>query len=111
MDRQRRTVNPMIVPGSLQLALLFLKAGPAGGSTVASTALESGHSSLIEKPKNWRRRCDRRSLLPAGRPASSSGSLREAITGGTGAYQTAHGQVKITAQTTNEVPVTLYVIL
>jgi hypothetical protein len=34
-----------------------------------------------------------------------------AITGGTGAYQTAHGQVKITATTTNEVPITLYLIL
>jgi hypothetical protein len=33
-----------------------------------------------------------------------------AITGGTGAYQTAHGQVKITASATNEVPITLYLI-
>jgi hypothetical protein len=111
MDRQRRTVNPPTASARYNFLYASFKAGPAGGSTVASTALESGHSSLIEKPKNWRRRCDRRSLLPAGRPASSSGSLREAITGGTGAYQTAHGQVKITAQTTNEVPVTLYVIL
>jgi hypothetical protein len=39
------------------------------------------------------------------------GTFFLAITGGTGAYQTAHGQVKITATATNEVPVTLYVIL
>ena len=39
------------------------------------------------------------------------GTFYLAITGGTGAYQTAHGQVKITATTTNEVPITLYLIL
>jgi hypothetical protein len=39
------------------------------------------------------------------------GTFFLAITGGTGAYQTAHGQVKITATTTNQVPITLYLIL
>ena len=39
------------------------------------------------------------------------GTFFLAITGGTGTYQTAHGQVKITATTTNEVPITVYVIL
>ena len=39
------------------------------------------------------------------------GTFLLAITGGTGAYQTAHGQVKITATATNQVPITLYVIL
>src|SRR5215211_2129710 len=43
--------------------------------------------------------------------AAGPGTFFLAITGGTGAYQTAHGQVKITATATNEVPVTLYVIL
>jgi hypothetical protein len=43
--------------------------------------------------------------------SAGPGTFFLAITGGTGAYQTAHGQVKITATTTNEVPVTLYVIL
>jgi hypothetical protein len=44
-------------------------------------------------------------------PTAGPGTFFLAITGGTGAYQTAHGQVKITATTTNEVPVTLYLIL
>ena len=39
------------------------------------------------------------------------GTFSLAITGGTGAYQTAHGQVKITATSTSEVPITLYLIL
>jgi hypothetical protein len=39
------------------------------------------------------------------------GTFFLAVTGGTGAYQTAHGQVKITATSTNEVPITLYLIL
>jgi hypothetical protein len=43
--------------------------------------------------------------------AAGPGTFFLAITGGTGAYQTAHGQMKITATTTNEVPVTLYLIL
>jgi hypothetical protein len=38
------------------------------------------------------------------------GTFSLAITGGTGAYQTAHGQVKITATSTSEVPITLYLI-
>jgi hypothetical protein len=38
------------------------------------------------------------------------GTYLLAITGGTGAYQTAHGQVKITATATNEVPITVYLI-
>ena len=38
------------------------------------------------------------------------GTFFLAITGGTGAYQTAHGQVKITATATNEVPITVYLI-
>ena len=55
--------------------------------------------------------------LPAGQITSSGlvrstpagpGTFFLAITGGTGAYQTAHGQVKITATSTNEVPITLY---
>jgi hypothetical protein len=57
--------------------------------------------------------------LPAGQITSSGlvrstpagpGTFFLAITGGTGAYQTAHGQVKITATSTNEVPITLYLI-
>ena len=39
------------------------------------------------------------------------GTFYLAITGGTGAYQTAHGQVKITATSTSEVPITLFLIL
>jgi hypothetical protein len=39
------------------------------------------------------------------------GTFFLAITGGTGAYRTAHGQVKVTATATNEVPITLYLIL
>lgn len=39
------------------------------------------------------------------------GTFFLAVTGGTGAYQTAHGQVKIVATTTNQVPITLYLIL
>jgi hypothetical protein len=42
--------------------------------------------------------------------SAGPGTYFLAITGGTGAYQTAHGQVKITATTTNEVPITLYLI-
>jgi hypothetical protein len=38
------------------------------------------------------------------------GTFFLAITGGTGAYRTAHGQVKITATATNEVPITVYLI-
>jgi hypothetical protein len=39
------------------------------------------------------------------------GTFYLAITGGTGAYQSAHGQVKVTATTTSKVPITLYLIL
>jgi ABC-type cobalt transport system substrate-binding protein len=47
--------------------------------------------------------------LVASTPAGP-GTYFLAITGGTGSYRTAHGQVKITATTTNRVPFTLYVI-
>jgi hypothetical protein len=46
------------------------------------------------------------SSTPAG-----PGTFFLAITGGTGAYQSAHGQVKVTATTTSKVPITLYLIL
>jgi hypothetical protein len=39
------------------------------------------------------------------------GTFVLAITGGTGAYQTAHGQMKVTSTSTDEVPLTLYLIL
>lgn len=43
--------------------------------------------------------------------SAGPGTFVIAITGGAGAYQTAHGQVKITATSTGEVPLTLYLIL
>jgi hypothetical protein len=42
---------------------------------------------------------------------AGAGTFALAITGGTGAYQTAHGQMKVTSTSTDEVPLTLYLIL
>jgi allene oxide cyclase-like protein len=51
--------------------------------------------------------------LIKGTPAAGPGTFFLAITGGTGAYQTARGQAKISASAggVEEVPVTLYLIL
>lgn len=42
--------------------------------------------------------------------AAGPGTYSQAITGGTGAYRTVRGEVKVTSTTTNRVPVTLFLV-